>query len=99
MRVSGCTNTNGRLARCFLHSDCALEQKTVELQKKQEEGFGFVLRGAKVMRVERRGFHILQIRASLQRPFANSPFSCGASVLSVMIRQSAVIRRSTAVPV
>ncbi|KAL7870715.1 hypothetical protein SRHO_G00082120 [Serrasalmus rhombeus] len=47
MRVSGCTNTNGRLARCFLHSDCALEQKTVELQKKQEEGFGFVLRGAK----------------------------------------------------
>uniref|UniRef100_A0A8B9KSE8 SH3 and multiple ankyrin repeat domains 2a n=1 Tax=Astyanax mexicanus TaxID=7994 RepID=A0A8B9KSE8_ASTMX len=28
-------------------SDCALEQKTVELQKKQEEGFGFVLRGAK----------------------------------------------------
>ncbi|XP_026143903.1 SH3 and multiple ankyrin repeat domains protein 2-like [Carassius auratus] len=31
----------------FLHSDCVTEQKTVVLQKQENEGFGFVLRGAK----------------------------------------------------
>ncbi|KAL0168590.1 hypothetical protein M9458_036812, partial [Cirrhinus mrigala] len=34
-------------ARHFLHSDCVTEQKTVVLQKQENEGFGFVLRGAK----------------------------------------------------
>ncbi|MCJ8734393.1 hypothetical protein PDJAM_G00234770 [Pangasius djambal] len=39
--------TNGRCARKFLHSDCVIDEKTVVLQKKDNEGFGFVLRGAK----------------------------------------------------
>ncbi|XP_062856891.1 SH3 and multiple ankyrin repeat domains protein 2-like isoform X2 [Trichomycterus rosablanca] len=39
--------TNGRCARHFLHSDCVIDEKTVVLQKKDNEGFGFVLRGAK----------------------------------------------------
>ncbi len=34
-------------ARHFLHSDCVAEQKTVVLMKQDNEGFGFVLRGAK----------------------------------------------------
>lgn len=38
---------NGRYARNSLHSDCIIEEKTVVLQKKDNEGFGFVLRGAK----------------------------------------------------
>uniref|UniRef100_A0A4W5P3T6 SH3 and multiple ankyrin repeat domains 2b n=1 Tax=Hucho hucho TaxID=62062 RepID=A0A4W5P3T6_9TELE len=42
----GCSN-NGRFARNFLHSDCVIDEKTVVLQKKDNEGFGFVLRGAK----------------------------------------------------
>ncbi|XP_059927190.1 LOW QUALITY PROTEIN: SH3 and multiple ankyrin repeat domains protein 2-like [Gadus macrocephalus] len=41
----GCAN--GRSARRLLHSDCVVDEKTVELQKKENEGFGFVLRGAK----------------------------------------------------
>lgn len=46
MRMIGCSN-NGRFARNFLHSDCVIDEKTVVLQKKDNEGFGFVLRGAK----------------------------------------------------
>ncbi|KAK1804610.1 hypothetical protein P4O66_020599, partial [Electrophorus voltai] len=46
MRMAGCNN--GRCARDFLHSDCVIDEKTVLLQKKDNEGFGFVLRGAKV---------------------------------------------------
>ncbi|XP_052454400.1 SH3 and multiple ankyrin repeat domains protein 2b isoform X3 [Carassius gibelio] len=45
MRMIGCNN--GRFARNFLHSDCVINEKTVVLQKKDNEGFGFVLRGAK----------------------------------------------------
>ncbi|XP_036820016.1 SH3 and multiple ankyrin repeat domains protein 2-like [Oncorhynchus mykiss] len=45
MRMMGCNN--GRFARHFLHSDCVVEEKTVVLTKKENEGFGFVLRGAK----------------------------------------------------
>uniref|UniRef100_A0A673IP63 SH3 and multiple ankyrin repeat domains 2b n=1 Tax=Sinocyclocheilus rhinocerous TaxID=307959 RepID=A0A673IP63_9TELE len=45
MRMIGCNN--GRYARNFLHSDCVINEKTVVLQKKDNEGFGFVLRGAK----------------------------------------------------
>ncbi|XP_051979068.1 SH3 and multiple ankyrin repeat domains protein 2-like [Xyrauchen texanus] len=41
----GCNN--GRYARNFLHSDCVINEKRVVLQKKDNEGFGFVLRGAK----------------------------------------------------
>uniref|UniRef100_A0A673HMB6 SH3 and multiple ankyrin repeat domains 2a n=1 Tax=Sinocyclocheilus rhinocerous TaxID=307959 RepID=A0A673HMB6_9TELE len=41
-RRSGLNN-----ARHFLHSDCVTEQKTAVLQKQENEGFGFVLRGAK----------------------------------------------------
>uniref|UniRef100_A0A671NTH2 SH3 and multiple ankyrin repeat domains 2a n=1 Tax=Sinocyclocheilus anshuiensis TaxID=1608454 RepID=A0A671NTH2_9TELE len=40
--MKGLNNT-----RHFLHSDCVTEQKTVVLQKQENEGFGFVLRGAK----------------------------------------------------
>lgn len=45
LRMMGCAN--GRSARHLLHSDCVVEEKTVVLQKKENEGFGFVLRGAK----------------------------------------------------
>uniref|UniRef100_A0A4W5MXG7 SH3 and multiple ankyrin repeat domains 2 n=1 Tax=Hucho hucho TaxID=62062 RepID=A0A4W5MXG7_9TELE len=45
MRMMGCNN--GRFARHFLHSDCVVDEKTVVLTKKENEGFGFVLRGAK----------------------------------------------------
>ena len=45
LRLMGCAN--GRSARRLLHSDCVVDEKTVELQKKENEGFGFVLRGAK----------------------------------------------------
>ncbi|XP_061077965.1 SH3 and multiple ankyrin repeat domains protein 2-like isoform X2 [Conger conger] len=45
MRMMGCNN--GRYARNFLHSDCVIDEKTVVLQKRDNEGFGFVLRGAK----------------------------------------------------
>ncbi|XP_014389481.1 PREDICTED: SH3 and multiple ankyrin repeat domains protein 2 [Myotis brandtii] len=38
---------NGRCPRNSLHSDCTIEEKAVVLQKKDNEGFGFVLRGAK----------------------------------------------------
>ena len=38
---------NGRYPRNSLYSDCIIEDKTVVLQKKDNEGFGFVLRGAK----------------------------------------------------
>lgn len=38
---------NGRCPRNSLYSDCIIEDKTVVLQKKDNEGFGFVLRGAK----------------------------------------------------
>ena len=38
---------NGRCPRNSLYSDCVIEEKTVVLQKKDNEGFGFVLRGAK----------------------------------------------------
>uniref|UniRef100_A0A2K6BTF4 SH3 and multiple ankyrin repeat domains 2 n=2 Tax=Cercopithecinae TaxID=9528 RepID=A0A2K6BTF4_MACNE len=38
---------NGRCPRNSLYSDCIIEEKTVVLQKKDNEGFGFVLRGAK----------------------------------------------------
>ncbi|KAG8438300.1 hypothetical protein GDO86_008833 [Hymenochirus boettgeri] len=38
---------NSRYARNFPHSDCIIEEKNVVLQKKDNEGFGFVLRGAK----------------------------------------------------
>jgi hypothetical protein len=38
---------NGRYPRNSLYSDCVIEDKTVVLQKKDNEGFGFVLRGAK----------------------------------------------------
>lgn len=41
----GCNN--GRYARNSPYSDCIIEEKTVVLQKKDNEGFGFVLRGAK----------------------------------------------------
>ncbi|XP_013855833.1 SH3 and multiple ankyrin repeat domains protein 2, partial [Austrofundulus limnaeus] len=44
LRMMGCAN--GRSAR-LLHSDCVVDEKTVVLQKKENEGFGFVLRGAK----------------------------------------------------
>ncbi|TSR87317.1 SH3 and multiple ankyrin repeat domains protein 2 [Bagarius yarrelli] len=44
-RMMGCNN--GRYVRNFLRSDCAIEEKTVVLHKKENEGFGFVLRGAK----------------------------------------------------
>ncbi|XP_026945890.1 SH3 and multiple ankyrin repeat domains protein 2 [Sagmatias obliquidens] len=39
--------SNGRYPRNSLYSDCIIEEKTVVLQKKDNEGFGFVLRGAK----------------------------------------------------
>ncbi|GAA6093414.1 SH3 and multiple ankyrin repeat domains protein 2-like isoform X2 [Tachysurus ichikawai] len=45
MRMMGCNN--GRYVRNFLRSDCAIDEKTVVLHKKENEGFGFVLRGAK----------------------------------------------------
>uniref|UniRef100_A0A8C7Z6C0 PDZ domain-containing protein n=1 Tax=Oryzias sinensis TaxID=183150 RepID=A0A8C7Z6C0_9TELE len=45
LRMMGCAN--GRAARHLLHSDCVVDEKTVVLQKKENEGFGFVLRGAK----------------------------------------------------
>lgn len=45
LRMMGCAN--GRSARHLLHSDCVVDEKTVVLQKKENEGFGFVLRGAK----------------------------------------------------
>ncbi|KAG5840017.1 hypothetical protein ANANG_G00211710 [Anguilla anguilla] len=45
MRMMGCNN--GRYARNFLHSDCVIDEKTVVMQKRDNEGFGFVLRGAK----------------------------------------------------
>lgn len=38
---------HGRSPRNSLYSDCLIEEKTVVLQKKDSEGFGFVLRGAK----------------------------------------------------
>ncbi|KAG8522558.1 SH3 and multiple ankyrin repeat domains protein 2 [Galemys pyrenaicus] len=38
---------NGRYPRNSLYSDCIVTEKTVVLQKKDNEGFGFVLRGAK----------------------------------------------------
>lgn len=40
---------NGRYPRNSLYSDCIIEEKAVVLQKKDNEGFGFVLRGAKGM--------------------------------------------------
>uniref|UniRef100_A0A5G2QQP7 SH3 and multiple ankyrin repeat domains 2 n=1 Tax=Sus scrofa TaxID=9823 RepID=A0A5G2QQP7_PIG len=40
-------HSNGRCPRNSLYSDCIIEEKTVVLQKKDNEGFGFVLRGAK----------------------------------------------------
>ncbi|ETE62468.1 SH3 and multiple ankyrin repeat domains protein 2, partial [Ophiophagus hannah] len=40
---------NGRYPRNSLYSDCIIEEKAVVLQKKDNEGFGFVLRGAKDM--------------------------------------------------
>lgn len=49
MRMMGCNN--GRFARHFLHSDCVVDEKTVVLTKKENEGFGFVLRGAKGKRL------------------------------------------------
>lgn len=49
LRMMGCAN--GRAARHLLHSDCVVDEKTVVLQKKENEGFGFVLRGAKGRRV------------------------------------------------
>ncbi|TDH17389.1 hypothetical protein EPR50_G00008940 [Perca flavescens] len=45
LRMMGCAN--GRSARHLLNSDCVVDEKTVVLQKKENEGFGFVLRGAK----------------------------------------------------
>uniref|UniRef100_A0A672F872 SH3 and multiple ankyrin repeat domains 2a n=1 Tax=Salarias fasciatus TaxID=181472 RepID=A0A672F872_SALFA len=45
LRMLGCAN--GRSARHLLHSDCVVDEKTVLLHKKDSEGFGFVLRGAK----------------------------------------------------
>ncbi|KAF3832288.1 hypothetical protein F7725_025953 [Dissostichus mawsoni] len=45
LRMMGCAN--GRSARNLLHSDCVVDEKSVVLQKKENEGFGFVLRGAK----------------------------------------------------
>lgn len=45
MRMMGCNN--GRYVRNFLRSDCAIDEKTVVLHKKENQGFGFVLRGAK----------------------------------------------------
>lgn len=32
---------------CSIHSDYIIEEKNAVLQKKESEGFGFVLRGAK----------------------------------------------------
>ncbi|MEE6517858.1 hypothetical protein FKM82_028377, partial [Ascaphus truei] len=43
--MRGCNNI--RYPRNSLYSDCVIEEKTVVLQKKDNEGFGFVLRGAK----------------------------------------------------
>ncbi|XP_007518876.2 SH3 and multiple ankyrin repeat domains protein 2 isoform X7 [Erinaceus europaeus] len=43
--LSGCPHA--RRARGSAHSDCAVQDKAVVLQKKDNEGFGFVLRGAK----------------------------------------------------
>ncbi|XP_019510207.1 PREDICTED: SH3 and multiple ankyrin repeat domains protein 2 [Hipposideros armiger] len=40
-------HNNGRYPRNSLCSDCIIEDKTVVLQKRDNEGFGFVLRGAK----------------------------------------------------
>lgn len=45
--MKGCNN--GRYPRNSLYSDCIIEEKAVVLQKKDNEGFGFVLRGAKGM--------------------------------------------------
>ncbi|MEQ2186386.1 hypothetical protein GOODEAATRI_027960 [Goodea atripinnis] len=50
LRMMGCAN--GRSARHLLHSDCVVDEKTVVLQKKENEGFGFVLRGAKGRNVD-----------------------------------------------
>lgn len=58
MRMIGCSN-NGRFARNFLHSDCVIDEKTVVLQKKDNEGFGFVLRGAKGRRLTDQETHSL----------------------------------------
>lgn len=40
-------HNNGRYPRTSLCSDCIIQEKTVVLQKRDNEGFGFVLRGAK----------------------------------------------------
>lgn len=72
MRMMGCNN--GRYARNFLHSDCVIDEKTVVLQKKDNEGFGFVLRGAKGKGVP---------------PELSSPFPPGA-VVSPRSRRAAV---------
>ncbi len=46
MRMIGCNN--GRYARNFLHSDCVINEKTVVLQKKDNEGSGSCWEGRKV---------------------------------------------------
>lgn len=81
LRMMGCAN--GRSARHLLHSDCVVDEKTVVLQKKENEGFGFVLRGAKgknfthfnvlLMRVQCRSFD-LNACASLQNALRCSVF-------------------------
>ncbi|GCC20845.1 hypothetical protein chiPu_0019413 [Chiloscyllium punctatum] len=40
-------SNNGRYLLDSFYSDCIIEEKTVVLQKNDNEGFGFVLRGAK----------------------------------------------------
>lgn len=58
LRMMGCAN--GRAARHLLHSDCVVDEKTVVLQKKENEGFGFVLRGAKG-----RSVHVCVLQSAL----------------------------------
>ena len=58
LRMMGCAN--GRAARLLLHSDCVVDEKTVVLQKKENEGFGFVLRGAKG-----RSVHVSHLHSAL----------------------------------
>lgn len=55
-------------ARHFLHSDCVTEQKTVVLQKQDNEGFGFVLRGAKGERHHHHHHHHLIQHAPRDQP-------------------------------
>lgn len=85
LRMMGCAN--GRSARHLLHSDCVVEEKTVVLQKKENEGFGFVLRGAKG-----RNVRFVGVCSSLCTLFRQSSFKGRVYTLSCrFVRASACV--------